>query len=395
MKILVFGASGFVGRRLVAHLKKEAELFDQVVCTGRSVEKLDETLGTLPENFEKRALDLRSLDQVRECVRTADVVLNMAGPFKPIAPPVVEACAELGTHYLDITGEYDFTREMLERFGRTAERNRACIVPGAGFDSVPSDVLAIETGKRLAEETGEPCARIDLVFNARGGFNGGTMATIFQTTEDFDADGFVDAHYLLPDREPRLEKDKYGLRRIEPLKTWASAFFMEAINSKIVYRSAFEGFESSFAPDFVYRESQAIGKSRLTNRLAAGATSTFLSLFNAPLGRRVLKRILPSPGEGPSEKSITEGFYSATAVAATADGQTLTTKLSAKGDPGNESTVNCVLACLDGLKVGPSRFGVLTPTMAFPRLLDHVQGRGAVFKELDRQLKNSKQPEPV
>jgi short subunit dehydrogenase-like uncharacterized protein len=140
--ILLYGATGYTGR-LIA---REARAMGAgVVLAGRNPNKLKAVARQL--DLPWRAFDLADLARLAAALKDFFVVLNAAGPFSSTARPVADACLREGTHYLDITGEIDVFEAL---FARDAEAKRAgaMLLPGVGFDVVPSDCLAAHL-KRL------------------------------------------------------------------------------------------------------------------------------------------------------------------------------------------------------------------------------------------------------
>src|SRR5690606_1456203 len=103
--------------------------------------------------------DDRAIDRAFEGVR---LLLNCAGPFRHTYGPLVEACLRTGTHYLDITGEIDVFRVIAGR-GPAATERRVMLLPGVGFDVVPTDCLALHLARRLPGAT-----RLVIGIQARG-----------------------------------------------------------------------------------------------------------------------------------------------------------------------------------------------------------------------------------
>jgi len=101
----------------------------------------------------------------------ATAVLHCAGPFTRTAAPMVEACLRTGTHYLDITGEIDVFEAAHDR-DSDAEEAGVMLLPGTGFDVVPTDCLAAHLHERLPDAT-----ELELAFEADLGVSPGTAKT--------------------------------------------------------------------------------------------------------------------------------------------------------------------------------------------------------------------------
>jgi short subunit dehydrogenase-like uncharacterized protein len=164
--LLVYGSYGYTGR-LVAREAVDRGL--DVVVAGRDRVAVEAQAGRLGCEQAVVGLDEpRGLD-----LALADVpaVLNCAGPFADTADPVVAACLRTDTHYLDVTGEIDVFEDLATRDDRAREAG-VTVLPGAGFDVVPTDCLAAHLAGRVADP-----ARLALGFEAAGGVSPGTAKT--------------------------------------------------------------------------------------------------------------------------------------------------------------------------------------------------------------------------
>jgi len=166
MTILVYGAYGYTGE-LIAEEAVDRGL--DIVVAGRNGTKtrgLGLRLGVKARVF--------GAEDAAENLDGIDVVLNCAGPFVRTYEPIAEACLETGTHYLDITGEFPVFEALAER-DRDAERAGVCLLPGSGFDVVPTDCLAGHLHDRLPAATD-----LRLGFDALGAVSGGTVASAIE-----------------------------------------------------------------------------------------------------------------------------------------------------------------------------------------------------------------------
>ncbi|WP_132125436.1 saccharopine dehydrogenase family protein [Actinocrispum wychmicini] len=162
MTWMVYGANGYTGQLVAREAVARGE---RPVLAGRSG-KVAELAGEL--GLEHRVFDL---SDAKAGLAGIAVVAHCAGPFSATARPMVDACVATGTHYLDVTGEIDVYEAI---FARDAEAKEAGVVllPGAGFDVVPSDCLAAMLAEALPGAT-----HLRLAFAAGGGLSGGTLRT--------------------------------------------------------------------------------------------------------------------------------------------------------------------------------------------------------------------------
>lgn len=163
---LLYGAYGYTGRLIALEAVKRGI---RPVLAGRR----ERPLRALAEELELEfcVLDLDDRDGLARELEDCELVLNCAGPFVRTAQPMIAACLSAGCHYLDITGEIDTFRHAHRRDAEAREAGIA-LVPGTGFDVVPTDCLAMKLAEAL------PGARhLVLAFEAHGGWSPGTART--------------------------------------------------------------------------------------------------------------------------------------------------------------------------------------------------------------------------
>jgi short subunit dehydrogenase-like uncharacterized protein len=156
-RFLLYGANGFVGS-VIARMAVEQGL--QPVVAGRSaaaIQALGERMGV-----ESRVFDLADPAAVDLGLAGIPLVLHCAGPFIYTYKAVAEGCLRSGAHYLDLTGEIPVYSALAERDAEAQARG-VMLMPGAGFDVVPSDCLAVYLKDRLPSAT-----YLALAFHSRG-----------------------------------------------------------------------------------------------------------------------------------------------------------------------------------------------------------------------------------
>lgn len=138
--ILVHGATGFTGG-LVCELLA-ARGVDYAV-SGRSLDRLERLHGRLANHGTPPAqlcvIDIAREEAVRELVSGRKMVLACAGPFALVGEPILAACARLGVHYADTTGEQRFVADAARRHQAACEETGACIVPAMAYEIAPAD----------------------------------------------------------------------------------------------------------------------------------------------------------------------------------------------------------------------------------------------------------------
>ncbi len=142
-KLLIYGAYGYTGELIT---RQAVERGLRPILSGRDPARVARLAAE--HGLEHRAVGLDDPAGLEATLRGVHTVLHCAGPFAQTAAPMVEACLRGGVHYLDITGE---TAVFEALAGRDAEARAAgvMLLPGAGFDVVPSDCLALHLKARL------------------------------------------------------------------------------------------------------------------------------------------------------------------------------------------------------------------------------------------------------
>lgn len=135
--ILIYGATGYTGK-LVAMQARETHLsFEVAGRNGPQVTALAEQL-----DVPCRIFALDDPETIIASLTGVTAVLNCAGPFASTARPLMEACIACGVHYLDITAEYK-VYALAEAWSERAAAAGVMLLPGVGWDVVPSDCLAM------------------------------------------------------------------------------------------------------------------------------------------------------------------------------------------------------------------------------------------------------------
>jgi short subunit dehydrogenase-like uncharacterized protein len=384
--IVLFGASGFVGRQAAAYFAQHAPALRWALA-GRSREKLAAVRHACGADgagiIVADAADSHALEQL---VARTRVVLNTAGPFALHGSKLVAACVHHGTHYVDITGETPWVRRMIDAHHAEAARRGARIVPGCGFDSVPSDLGAWLVAQALRREHDELCTSVKACFSLRGGFNGGTLHSALNMLESGDKARWAEPFLLNPPGtvpvDASTDADPLAPHHDAHFNAWVGPFFMGPVNTRVVRRSAalLAGTpHSPFAPGFSYQEYLRFGRGPAAALAAAAVSAASLAVQGALAfspARKMAAAMAPAPGDGPSERAMERGFFRCELVATGERGSMLRGCIAGQGDPGNRATT--VFVCESALALvlnahslpGGAHFGgVLTPATAIGDVL--------------------------
>ncbi|MFD8248684.1 saccharopine dehydrogenase family protein [Nocardia sp. NPDC059691] len=387
--LVLFGATGFVGKLTAEYLTEAAPESARIALAGRSLDKLTtvrDDLGPTAANWGLVVADSTEQSALDELAARTKVVVTTVGPYLRYGMPLVAACAKAGTHYADLTGEPLFIRDAIDNYHEQAVATGAKIVNSCGYDSIPSDLSVYQLYRRTVEDNTGELVDVTLVASLKGGVSGGTIDSGRAMMEAIAADpakGKVMSHpySLSPDRsmDPDVGRQSdQALSRasaIDPsLDGWVSTFVMAAHNTKIVRRSnGLLGWV--YGKNFRYREVMSAGKSRVAPLVAAGMAGGIVAgmtagalLSRASAGRKLLDRLLPKPGTGPSEQARKSGWFSMKTFAHTTSGAKYVATFSGTGDPGYQATA--VLLGESGLCLAfdtekqPELAGILTPAAA-------------------------------
>jgi short subunit dehydrogenase-like uncharacterized protein len=161
---MIYGANGYTGELIAREAVRRGE---RPLLAGRSRERIEPLAREL--ECEWRAFDLETPD-----LSGVSLVLHCAGPFIHTSKPMVRACLEARVHYLDITGEIAVFEGVMRRDAEAKERG-VTLLPGVGFDVVPTDCLAAMLHERMPDAN-----ELWLAFSSRGGVSRGTMKTMIE-----------------------------------------------------------------------------------------------------------------------------------------------------------------------------------------------------------------------
>jgi short subunit dehydrogenase-like uncharacterized protein len=388
LDVVVFGATGFVGRLVAGYLADHAPAGVRIGLAGRSERRLAgirARLGSEAASWPLLVADSCDPASLAALARAAGVVATTVGPYRRQGLALVEACASAGTDYADLTGEVLFMRDSIDRYHGVAAGTGARIVHCCGFDSIPSDlgVLLLHHAVR-ADDAGDLEDTTLVVTALKGGVSGGTLASGMGQWDEVrasdEARALVEDPYALsPDRgaEPDLgdQSDLRWARHDAGLGIWVGPFVMAGLNTRVVRRSN-ALHDWAYGRRFRYREVAGFG-SGLAAPVQAAALAAGMKALTAGLAfgpsRALLGTVLPQPGQGPGDKTRRAGYFRIQIHARTSAGMHYLGRIEARGDPGYAATSvmlgeSALCLALDRDRL-PDRAGVLTPATAMGAIL--------------------------
>lgn len=275
--IILYGAYGYTGRLIAGECQRRNI---PVWLAGRQEKALAEQ--SAATGFPYEVVDISDSLALKKLLSKGGVVIHCAGPFRHTAIAMVEACLETGTHYTDITGEFEVF-EQLAAYDARAKKAGITVLPGTGFDVVPSDCLALYLKQQLPDAT-----HLQLAFAmSKGGLSRGTKKTM---TEGLGYGGWIRSNgRLVPlplgDRVMEVDFGTFTTSALcIPWGDIATAWRSTGIPNIEVYTGATPGMIRSAR------------NSRYLNWL----------LRQSWIKKRILKRIDKQPG-GPSEEKLQTG----------------------------------------------------------------------------------------
>jgi short subunit dehydrogenase-like uncharacterized protein len=213
---LLYGATGFIGSAIA---RRAVEHGMQPILAGRNADQVGKLAAEL--GLEHRVFDLLEPQKIEQALDGVVVVLNCAGPFIHTSIPIITACLQTGTHYLDLTGEIPVYEAVFARDAQAQSRG-VMLLPGAGFDVMPTDCLAAHLKRRLPSAT-----HLTLAFQFVGpaGFPPGTQRTGLEVVIPFGTRVRRDGRLEIPDREPGTLRVDFGSGPVQAmLYPWCDVF---------------------------------------------------------------------------------------------------------------------------------------------------------------------------
>ena len=385
--IIVYGATGFTGALCVKYLKKNYSGLRWAVA-GRNKEKLSllcQEIGADCQVFVAEANNSSALDNI---TKKTKVVLSTAGPFHRYGSKLVASCVKNSTHYVDITGENFWVKQMIDQHHLEAKKKGVRIIPSCGYDSIPSDLGCFFSASSFGKEV----SSIHSFHTMKGETSGGTIETMFSSKPQT---GFFGRFALNPElsvssKQKKLTTDRVSVEKNSTIKAWTGPFIMAMANTRVVRRGAalLEEIGEGYGKDFVYKE-HAYYSSAKTAYITT-ALLAFVGLVIATPLNRLVRPFLRKPGQGPDQKARDSGFFKCTFVVKGKNGEEKIYGLRGSGDPGYKVTSKLVCESAisllgDGslLPGGALWGGLLTPSSGLGNVLvERLKKAGIVFEEI-------------
>jgi len=382
--VIVWGATGFTGRLVAEYIALTYGVGRELrwAIAGRSADKLASIASMVSESqaedLPQLLADINDPDSIDQLVQKTRVICTTVGPYALYGSAMVEACVRHGTHCCDLTGETPWMRKMIDQYQTAAEASGAKIVHTCGFDSIPSDIGVYFLQQCMRERYSAQAAEIKYrVVSSAGGVSGGTVASMMNMMDEAKTDKSIfetlqDPYALNPLNQPRGPdgNDQMGTVYDYDFRQWTGPFMMAGINTRVVRRSN-ALLNYSYGREFRYSEAilTGSGPGGYIKALLVALGTGLMGLL-AALGptRALLKKMLPAPGEGPSEQARNTGHFNIELLGKHALDESKNIRISVTGDkdPGYGATSkmlaeSAVCLAMDSLTEGG---GFLTPASA-------------------------------
>ncbi len=282
LDVVVFGATGVTGRQVAGYLaERTAGEGTRWAAAARDPAKLEQVLGevgvTAPETIVADVNDPGSLAAMASRAR---VVLNVCGPYTLYGRPVIEACVTNGAHYVDLTGEIPFVRQMIDEFDARAREAGVKVVQVCGFEALPPDMAVLLAAEAARERFGEGLAEADLEVSIEGPpgmprpsdmISGGTLQSLAAAAGGENAAAVADPAALITDPAVAAEVRRRSPISVAPRRSPGGAVIgpmapAAFINPAVIQRTAalVAAEQDGQAEPFRYREGVALGGGAVT-----------------------------------------------------------------------------------------------------------------------------------
>ena len=385
--LIIYGASGFTGRLAVEYLDENYSDLNWAIA-GRNEDKLvniSNNSKCKPDYFIADSEDNENLLKIASKTR---VIASLAGPFNKYSDNLVTQCVEAGTHYLDITGENIWVRDLIDKHHEAAEKKQIKIIPSCGYDSIPSDMGCFYLQRSLNQEL----QRIDGYHRGSGGVSGGTIESAF-SMRNYKSKYSMGHPFLLNSKEYiktqniSENKDNFKIKYIDDIKLWSAPFVMAIANTRVVRRSSeiHDKNQASYGSEFKYQEYMMLKKYSSAFLVTAGLAVFGLMLISPISG--LFRKLFTKAGNGPDKKTRENGWFESIFIGKNKNNEKYKLRMFCKGDPGYKSTAKLICESALCLALNSENLpntnagGVLTTSTGLgSTLIDRLKNADVLFE---------------
>jgi short subunit dehydrogenase-like uncharacterized protein len=377
LDVVVYGASGYTGRLVCEYLADRYPDPGQLRwgMAGRSADKLAQVRDEIGASKDTPIIfaDAADPQSLEAMIGRAKAVISTVGPYQIYGSELVAACAQAGVDYLDLCGEPNWMRQMIDAHEAQAKASGARILFSCGYDSTPFELGVYFCQEAAKAQFGAPARQVKgRVRGSRGWLSGGTAASGAATGEAMQKDPRQMEVMLSPfGLTPGFEgpQQPTGMEAgDDPDVGPVSPFMMAVINTKNVHRSNYL-MGHAYGADFIYDE-MTMGVS--------GPSLALTDLGKLPGGG-------PKPGEGPTKEQRDAGYFDLLFIGTSDDGRKVRVSVKGDKDPGYGSTSKMLAEtaiCLVNSTETPG--GIWTPGAALRgKLISRLEEHAGVKFEVE------------
>ncbi|WP_436796087.1 saccharopine dehydrogenase family protein [Actinospongicola halichondriae] len=335
LDVVLFGPTGVTGREVARHLARRAPTLGlRWGVAGRDRARIDQVLEVVGAEPDAVLIaDVEDADSIDAMTGSATVIANLVGPYARYGEPVYAACARNGTHELNLTGETDWVKAMIDAYDDEATASGAKIVPTSGFEALPFDLGALLAAQTLHERTGDAIVDVDVAVSMSSSkpmgamtdaVSGGTFISGVEAIQRGPGSDFTDPYLLDPPSSTARGRYDLRPRKHSATRQWLAPMFPSPfLNPAVVHRTAAllrDSDDPLFAADFRYREGTVTEAT--VPKPAASATAAALSVMSVGMGAagrlpaeirrpmaKWLLRVGPKAGTGPKPDDLDAWTY--------------------------------------------------------------------------------------
>uniref|UniRef100_A0A914ZLJ2 Saccharopine dehydrogenase NADP binding domain-containing protein n=2 Tax=Parascaris univalens TaxID=6257 RepID=A0A914ZLJ2_PARUN len=296
--LVIFGATGFTGIRVVELLLKSDEKIDFAIA-GRNEIKLKNILSDISKRIGKDIrnipiiiADIDNAESLAEMAKCAKVIINTVGPYRLYGEAVVKAAVENGASHVDVSGEPAFLESMQMKYDEEAKKKGVYIVGACGWDSIPCDLGFNFLKRNFNGQLNHAETFVQLNTGPAGySFNAGTYQTLILAIANMANDGLSKIRRsIMPEKIPRSQYRPPKRGKIwynEKLDGWCLPFL--GSDKSIVSRSEYFNYIVDNEPP-AYVETYFRIKSLLWTILFSLWLAIFFIMSKFGLTRKILQK---------------------------------------------------------------------------------------------------------
>ncbi|KAK0099496.1 hypothetical protein ONS95_000227 [Cadophora gregata] len=397
--LVVFGATGYTGKLTAEHITTHLPTDLKWAIAGRSATKLEAVAAeckTLNPNRSQPAIEICKLEDANlsALAKKTKVLIATVGPYGLYGEHAFKACAENGTHYLDVTGEIPFIKDMIKKYEITAKKNGSVMIPQIGIESAPADLvtwtLVDMIRKKLSAPTGEVVVS---VHDMNSTPSGGTMNSVFSLMDTWSLKDIAAAHApggISPIPVPKVQPHKslttkiLGICSVSDLGILTSSLGGTA-DRPIIYRSwALLGGDKTYGPNFHFSEYMK-ARNHLSAIVIHFSIMIGSMLLAIPLFRTVARKCVYKPGEGATREQYRNDRVEYRGIGIP-DVQTSSTtrafcRLNYEGSCYTYTGLSVAEAAISLLRDDHNLSGgIYTPACLGQKFIDRLEGAGIQFE---------------